>query len=110
MESSATNTSGALREVRQHVFTQGKPDVRFVFMYFNVESKVRALRKFQWHFQSNCCFLSECGDRLNVRDIVILASDGASTLEKELIETESQRLADLGIRTFAIGKLLNVSA
>ena len=38
-----------------------------------------------------------------MRDIVILASDGASTLEKELVEAEAQKLIDNGIRTFAIG-------
>ena len=48
----------------------------------------------------------ECGDRLNVRDIVILASDGASTLETDLVQSEAQKLIDNGIRTFAIGNLV----
>ncbi len=51
-----------------------------------------------------CLFFAECGDRLNVRDIVILASDGASTLETDLVESEARKLADLGIRVFSIGE------
>ncbi len=49
-------------------------------------------------------FVPECGDRLNVRDIVIFVGDGATNPPKpDLVAREAQRLADNGIRTFAIG-------
>lgn len=43
------------------------------------------------------------GDRLYVRDIAVVITDGFSTIDGDLIEAVSTRAHDLGIRTFAIG-------
>ena len=43
------------------------------------------------------------GDRLSVRDIAIVVSDGFSTIERKLTAIEAQKLKDDGIRVFGIG-------
>lgn len=43
------------------------------------------------------------GDRLHVRDIAIVLTDGQSTIERDLTIPTARSAHDLGIRTFAIG-------
>jgi collagen type VI alpha len=66
MESSRTNTSGALKLMRDQVYDQ------------------------------------RYGDRLSVRDIAIVVSDGASN-DPMQTSLEARRVHDDGIRTFAVG-------
>ncbi len=149
LESSATNTTGALRLVRNNVFTTGmcctpqeahcsgalsgtiKQDVFRTAPSLDARDGSKPLG-LKGHKKRNAIFgsfwcpqaashrpecvvlwftsrvcVAACGDRLNVRDIVILASDGASTLETELVQSEARMLIDRGIRTFAIGQFLN---
>jgi hypothetical protein len=61
-----TNTSGALRMMREEVF-------------------------------------GDIGNRLNVRDIAIVITDGISTIEKNQLTEQARKVHDAGIRTFGIG-------
>ena len=49
------------------------------------------------------CFSPKKGDRLSKRDIVIVLSDGASTLGTDEVVYAASKLHQRGIRVFAIG-------
>ena len=48
-------------------------------------------------------FTPEAGDRPDVRDILILVTDGVPTREADSLIPETQRLKDQGVRIIAVG-------
>lgn len=51
----------------------------------------------------NEVYTQRMGNRLHVRDIAIVMTDGQSTIERDLTVPTAKKAHELGIRTFAIG-------